>query len=104
MRSGGLIEVAPVDASKSAMRSVAARTTFESPSWICLSIEDNGVGIPANILPGILQPFVSTKDPSVGTGLGLATCYAIVSAAGGFIDVTSRPGRTRFEVWLPSHG
>lgn len=62
-------------------------------------IEDNGPGIPPDLLPILFDPFVTTK--SNGTGLGLALVAKIVGDHGGVIDCDSRPGRTRFRVLLP---
>lgn len=62
-------------------------------------IEDNGPGIPADLLPILFDPFVTTKPN--GSGLGLALVAKIVGDHGGVIDSDSRPGRTRFRVLLP---
>jgi len=62
-------------------------------------IEDNGPGIPPDLLPILFDPFVTTK--ANGSGLGLALVAKIVGDHGGVIDSDSRPGRTRFRVLLP---
>jgi two-component system nitrogen regulation sensor histidine kinase GlnL len=62
-------------------------------------IEDNGPGIPADLMPILFDPFVTTKPN--GSGLGLALVAKIVGDHGGVIDSDSRPGRTRFRVLLP---
>ena len=62
-------------------------------------IEDNGPGIPSDLLPILFDPFVTTK--ANGSGLGLALVAKIVGDHGGVIDSDSRPGRTRFRVLLP---
>jgi len=62
-------------------------------------IEDNGPGIPPDMLPILFDPFVTTKTN--GSGLGLALVAKIVGDHGGVIDSDSRPGRTRFRVLLP---
>ena len=62
-------------------------------------IEDNGPGVPSEILPILFDPFVTTK--ANGSGLGLALVAKIIGDHGGVIDCDSRPGRTRFRILLP---
>ena len=62
-------------------------------------IEDNGPGVPPELLPILFDPFVTSKTN--GSGLGLALVAKIVGDHGGVIDSESRPGRTRFRVLLP---
>lgn len=70
---------------------------------IRVCIEDNGPGIPKDILPFIFQPNVTTKigGLSFGLGLGLTIVFQLVQGYGGTIDVDSRPGHTSFCVNLP---
>ncbi|MBF5045973.1 HAMP domain-containing histidine kinase [Aggregicoccus sp. 17bor-14] len=74
--------------------------------WVCLSVEDEGPGIPADVLPHIFEPFFTTKDVGEGTGLGLSVSYGLVQDHGGFIEVESavNDGGTRFHVYLPRGG
>ena len=72
----------------------------ESLDSVVLEVADEGVGIPAEELDAIFQPFRSSF--SKGTGLGLAIVHRIVSDYGGEIHVSSTPGRgTRVSVRLP---
>ena len=69
---------------------------------VSIHVDDNGPGIPAEVLDHIFDPFFTTKEKGRGTGLGLAVVHAIVLAHGGAIVVRSRPGiGTSFEVVLP---
>ena len=66
---------------------------------LLVSVRDNGPGIPADILPHLFEPFVTSK--ASGSGLGLALVAKIVGDTGGLIEVDSRPGRTEFRLHLP---
>lgn len=69
---------------------------------LVIRVEDNGVGIPPDLLPRLFEPFTTTKDDGKGTGLGLAVSHAIVERHGGRIDVQSEVGRgTAFTITLP---
>jgi len=62
-------------------------------------IEDNGPGVPPDLVPILFDPFVTTK--ANGSGLGLALVAKIIGDHGGVVDMDSRPGRTRFRILLP---
>ena len=65
-------------------------------------IEDDGPGIPEEMLERVFDPFFTTKPVGSGTGLGLAISYEIIRRHEGEIEVASAPGRfTRFTVRLP---
>ena len=67
-----------------------------------IDVGDNGVGIPADVLPKIFEPFFSTKEAENGVGLGLSVVYGIVQRHGGQIDVDSNVGSgTTFHLTLP---
>lgn len=71
-------------------------------SWYRFVVEDDGPGIPVDVLDRIFEPFFTTKDIGKGSGLGLAAVHGIVTAHGGGITLTTRPGNgTRFEIFLP---
>jgi len=67
-----------------------------------ISVVDDGVGIPRDVLARVFEPFFTTKEPGRGTGLGLATAYGIVEQHRGWIEVESEVGRgSAFTVFLP---
>jgi len=75
--------------------------TYREDSCAVVEIADNGPGISSDIKPHIFEPFFTTKGVGQGTGLGLDTVQRIVKKHRGNIQVTSKPGDTRFQVWLP---
>ncbi|MET9854026.1 HAMP domain-containing sensor histidine kinase [Streptomyces sp. NPDC006450] len=83
---------------------VTARVSRET-SAVRLRIEDDGPGIPPELLPHVFERFArgdASRSRSAGsTGLGLAIVAAVVSAHGGSVGVRSAPGHTSFEVLLP---
>lgn len=72
---------------------------------VTLTVQDHGIGIPAEALPRIFEPFFRVDDSrsrvSGGFGLGLSLAKTIVEAHGGTIDVSSSPGGTRMTIVLP---
>jgi two-component system, cell cycle sensor histidine kinase and response regulator CckA len=81
---------------------LAAHPEAAGRAFVCLSVADTGLGIQPDVLGRIFEPYYTTKGAGKGTGLGLPTTLGIVTQAGGWIDVTSEPGRgTVFLVCLP---
>jgi len=70
--------------------------------WVVVEFEDNGPGIPAEVMPRIFEPFFTTKKVGEGTGLGLSVSYGIVQQHGGRLTGESEPGRTVFTIELPT--
>jgi signal transduction histidine kinase len=70
---------------------------------LAISVEDNGPGIPEEVLPEIFDAFVSTRLDARGTGLGLTVAEGIIHQHGGAISAANRPGGgARLEVLLPA--
>ena len=78
--------------------------TYRDSDCVVVEIGDNGPGIPDEVQPHIFEPFFTTKGVGEGTGLGLDTVQRIVKKHRGNIQVISKPGDTRFQVWLPLAG
>jgi two-component system NtrC family sensor kinase len=88
MPNGGLLRVRVVEG---------------GPKRVCIEISDTGHGIPGELMPRIFEPWVSTKKPGRGTGLGLPIARDVVNAHGGTIAVKSTEGQgTTFTIDLPS--
>lgn len=74
----------------------------EGRRWVCIMVEDDGPGIPKEVLPNIFDAFVSSRLDSRGTGLGLTVAAGIVQQHDGQIAASNRPGGgARLEVVLP---
>lgn len=77
------------------------KTPLKEGNYVCVSIADQGIGIPPDKISKIFDPLFSTKPQ--GSGLGLATAFMVIQNHGGVIDVESEPGvGTTFYVYLPA--
>ncbi|MBP1771563.1 MAG: histidine kinase [Holophagaceae bacterium] len=89
-----------VDATRAGGR-IWVRTRKEGDQAL-LEVQDEGVGIPEQVLDRIFQPFFTTKAPGRGTGLGLASVKALVDQFAGTTNVESTVGRgTTFRIQFP---
>lgn len=71
---------------------------------VCLSIADNGIGIPGDKISKIFEPFFTTKDVGEGTGLGLAVAYSFIREHKGTVTVESRENEgTVFSLKFPAY-
>ncbi len=81
---------------------IAVKARSADHGWVSVHIEDNGCGIPPDVMPHIFDPFFTTKSVGKGTGLGLSVSHGIIRNHGGRIEVASRPGKgSVFTVTLP---
>jgi len=77
-------------------------TTLAEDGFAVVRIEDEGPGIPPDVLPHLFDPFFTTKEVGHGMGLGLSISYRIVEGHGGSLEAHNRPeGRAAFTVRLP---
>ncbi|MBE9559311.1 MAG: PAS domain-containing protein [Proteobacteria bacterium] len=81
---------------------VTLRSWLEDNHYVYISVEDNGPGIPTEILRNIFDPFYTTKDVGAGSGLGLSISHALLSKRGAFIKYDAEyVDGARFIIGLP---
>ncbi len=75
---------------------------FEPGEYVLLSVRDDGVGIPSEVLEHVFEPFYTTKPQGKGTGLGLSMVYAFAQRSKGYVRLYSEVGiGTTVHVYLP---
>jgi PAS domain S-box-containing protein len=75
----------------------------EGATWVRLSVEDRGGGVPDDVVAQIFDPFFTTKGRDKGTGLGLSVSHGIISEHGGRLVLDNRPREgARFSIELPA--
>ena len=71
--------------------------------YVMIKVKDNGTGMDQDTIARIFQPFFTTKEMGLGSGLGLASAYGIVKGHGGYVDVESEKGHgTVFSIYIPA--
>ncbi len=98
---GGILEVSLADIAISG-NEVNPKVQLPQGNYIEIKVSDTGVGMPAEIMASIFEPYFTTKGTAQGTGLGLAVVHGIVESYGGEIVVESDPGQgSVFTIYLP---
>ena len=96
------LETVPISCPRIEIDLESVESSSGTPEQVILRITDNGPGMEEHILARIFEPIYTNKGS--GTGLGLATAYAIVSDHGGTITCSSKPKRgAEFEITFPAH-
>jgi len=95
--SGGNVEIVISAANKPP--GTPARQAIQ---WVSIAVTDDGPGIPEEMRERIYQPFFSTKKKQNATGLGLTVATGFVQQMGGVLRHESSPGKTTFQMLLPS--
>ncbi len=84
-------------------KSITSENNMEIGSYVLISIQDSGFGIPKDQIDKIFDPFFTTKEFGRGTGLGLSTSLGIAKSHNGFLQVESELGHgTIFKLYLPA--
>jgi signal transduction histidine kinase len=87
---------------RTAANTITLRTALEDADTVRIEIQDNGIGIPKDVLPKIFDPFFTTKSIGQGTGMGLSISFKIIQAHGGKLLVDTEPDvGTVFTILLP---
>jgi two-component system, cell cycle sensor histidine kinase and response regulator CckA len=104
MPSGGCLEICTdnVEVDKAFLETHRSLNLGYGPH-VQIAVRDTGVGIDADTMTRVYEPFFTSKPPGRGTGLGLSIVYGIVTQAGGDIQLSSEVGKgTRVQILLPA--
>jgi len=102
MPTGGYVTIETANVELTEDRLTAEGLVLEPGPYVMLSITDTGVGMDETTRAHAFEPFFTTKEKGKGTGLGLATVYAIIDQSGGGIAMDTAPERgTSIRIYLP---
>ncbi len=102
MDRGGVLDVA-LEETQTSADLVVSHGVLPAGHYVVLHVRDCGHGMAPAMLERIFEPFFTTRQGGVGTGLGLAMVYAIITDLGGAIDVQSIEGKgSSFTLYLPT--
>lgn len=75
---------------------------LKTSHYACITVKDNGHGIPGELIDKVFEPFFTTKEVGRGTGLGLAMLYGAVQTHHGAVEIDSKVGKgTTFRIYFP---
>jgi len=101
MPSGGDVTISAENAPLDAERAEALE--LDEGDYVCLSVSDNGPGIPEDVLDHVFEPFFTTKGVGEGSGLGLSMVYGFVRQSGASVDIETGEGEgTSVKLYFPA--
>ena len=101
MPRGGNLRIATATLQVDSARPLS-HGTLQPGSYVRIVVGDEGLGMPAEVLEHLFEPFFTTRQSQGGNGLGLAMVHAAVTEMGGAVDVASAPDRgAAFALHLP---
>jgi signal transduction histidine kinase/CheY-like chemotaxis protein len=101
MPSGGTLWIEAANLHLDA-QTAAAYSEVGEGDYVVLTVTDTGTGMPQSVVQRAIEPFFTTKPPSVGSGLGLSMAYGFAKQSGGHLDIESSVGMgTKVSIYLP---
>ena len=105
MPAGGVIRIHCATTTLSGTLASPRTGKLPEGDYVTLAVEDEGVGMEAEVIGQLFEPFFTTKPLDKGTGLGLSTVFGILKQHGAGMTVESQPGKgSRFTLYWPTHG